>query len=219
MNNNIILTQISGEAPSITFKELTPAYDGLGIQSLTFDGSTVKWSPVITSNDVIVDGRIKDTNIYYNDGRVGIGRSPLFTYHFDLAVPKDTRTTAFHIGDGSFGFSLGNGTNKGFLPEIIGVGSDKDDAGLYFVGIAGNDEQSDIPLVIIDGRSTYNTQITNRPIFGVTSGNYNKYAILIDASENMNVKGTIIAPDIILNKKSLLETINDLQRQINELRT
>lgn len=208
-NGNIILTKIIGEDSSFSFKELIPLYvDSNGPQTLTkYADGNILWSPNDLSLNLIVNNKFGDTDIYYDNGRVGLGRFPLFTYRVDLAIPKDTRMTALHIGDGSLGFSLGNGTNKGFLPEIIGVGRDKDDAGLYFVGIAGNDKGSDTPLLVFDGRDMYSQKLTNRPILGITSGNYNEYAILVDVSGNL-----------ILNGVSLLDIIANLQKQIDDLK-
>lgn len=208
-NGNIILTKIIGEDSSFSFKELIPLYEeGAKPQALTkFDDGNILWSPIDLSLNLIVNNKFVDTDIYYDNGRVGIGRFPLFTYRVDLAVPKNSRITALHIGDGSLGFSLGNGTNKGFLPEIIGVGGDKDDAGLYFVGIAGNDKKSDTPLLIFDGRDMYSQKLTNRPILGITSGNYDEYSVLVDVSGNL-----------ILNGISLLDMIANLQKQIDDLK-
>jgi len=209
-NGNIVLTQIIGEDSSFSFKELIPLYiDNSTPQTLIkrSDGN-ILWSPIDLSLNLIVNNKFVETDIYYDNGRVGLGRFPLHNYRIDLAIPKDTLMTAFHIGDGSLGFSLGNGTTKGFIPEIIGVGADKDDAGLYFVGIAGNDKKSDTPLLIFDGRDMYSQPLSKRPILGVTSGKYDEYLVLIDASG-----------DIKLNGISLLQTLADLQAQIDELKT
>jgi len=158
-------------------------------------------------------------NVCYDDGRIGIGRFPMYKYRFDLAIPRNDTVTAFHIGDGTYGFSMGNGTTEGFVPEIIGVGSDETDAGLYLVGIAGNDVSSNIPLILFDGRSTYNTPLTNRPILGVTTGNYNEYVLSIDSQGNINIQGDISVNDVKINGSSLIDMLIDLQKQINELKT
>jgi len=213
-NGNIVLHQLLVDGSSFKIKEILPLYIySDSPQTLIKEGSNISWVELDLSLNLMVDNHFKDTSIYYDKGRIGIGRSPLFTYRVDLAVPKDTKMTALHIGDGSLGFSFGNGTNTGFLPEIIGVGGDKDDAGLYFVGIAGNDKKSDTPLLIFDGRDTYGDKLTNRPILGITSGNYNEYSLLVDVSNNLHVKG-----DIILKNESLLNMIADLQIQIDDLR-
>jgi len=215
IKDNIILVQITSDGSISRYVEITPPFqDTDKNQYLTLDkDNNVFWSIVDLSLNILTNNRLLETNIYYDKGRIGIGRSPLFNYRMDLAVPKNSLMTAFHIGDGSFGFSLGNGTYDGFLPEIIGIGSDELNAGLYFVGIAGNDISSNIPLVIIDGRSTYNTKLKNRPILGITSGDYSNYVVEI------NFKGELIAnTDIILENKSLKETIKNLQNQIDELK-
>ena len=121
--------------------------------------------------------------------------------------------TAFHIGDGSVGFSMGNGTTMGFVPQILGIGGDENDAGLYFVGIAGNDRSSNIPLIILDGRDAYNDKLINRPILGITSSKYNKYMLLIDAKGNLNLEN-----DVILQNKSLINIIEKLQKDVEFLK-
>jgi len=173
------------------------------------------WISLDTSLNILINNKFKDTSIYYsNDNRIGIGRFPLFTYKIDLAVPKDTLMTAFHIGDGSFGFSMGNGTISGFIPEIVGIGNDENKPGIYFLGIASNDISSNIPLIIVDGRSTYNTALTNRPIFGITSENYNKYKLIVNQNGDLEIFG-----DIILENYSLKSLINILKKDIEYLKT
>ncbi|MCK9446426.1 hypothetical protein M0Q50_06005 [bacterium] len=177
----------------------------------------------IIFNEIVEDGSSKSfreviPNITYDKGRIGIGRKPLHSYIFDLDTSTNKRTTSFHIGDGTHGFSLGNGTNTGFLPEIIGVGSDENDAGLYFVGIAGNDISSNTPLIILDARNSYSEELTNRPIFGVTSADYENYALLLDTSQNLYVNGDLHVNDIIFNGISLIDTINILIEEIEILK-
>jgi hypothetical protein len=220
-DNGIILNQIISDGSLFSFKEIIPPYtQEQGPQTLIrYDDGNILWSPIDLSLNIIVNNRFKDTDIYYDNGRIGIGRFPLFTYTVDLAISKNTRTTAFHIGDGIFGFSMGNGTNSGFLPEIIGVGSDEDDAGLYFVGIAGNDISSNVPLILMDGRNMYKNKLKHRPIFGITSGDYNNYDLLLDASKNLKINKSVLVEDVILNNDSLLEIIKNLQEQIDELKT
>jgi hypothetical protein len=208
-NGNIILTKIIVENSLNTFKEFVPAYDqSHNPQTLIRqqDGS-IRWLDIDLSLNILVNNQFLDTDIYYDKGRIGLGRLPLHNYKVDIAVPTNKLMTAFHIGDGSYGFSMGNGTTQGFVPEIIGIGSDENDAGLYFVGIAGNDTSSDIPLIILDGRNYLGQKLTNRPILGITSGNYNEYSLLIKSDGN-----------VLLNGISLLEIIADLQRQINDLK-
>jgi len=221
-HKNIVLDQIMVDNSSYFFKEVIPKYtyaNSNQVLARDNDGN-IFWIEIDTSLNLVINNRIKDTDIYYANGRVGLSRYPLFNYRVDVAVPKNTIMTAFHIGDGSFGFSMGNGTSNGFVPEIIGIGSDEEDTGLYFVGIAGNDKPSNVPLILIDGRNTYNDKLTNRPIFGITSANYNQYSMCIDASENMKVKGTISAADLLINDEvSLINIIIDLQNQINYLKT
>jgi hypothetical protein len=220
-DKNILLNQIITDNSSYFIKEIIP--DGnidIYNKALIRDNNgTIRWLDIDACLNVIVNNKLRDTNIYYTDGRIGVNRYPLFNYGVDIATQKNKVITALHIGDGSFGFSMGNGTVDGFIPEIIGVGSTEYDAGLYFVGIAGNDNDSNIPLVIIDGRDAYNNNLLNRPIFGVTSANYNNYALLVDSSQNLTVNGNILANDVLINTISLIKIIQLLQEQINDLKT
>jgi hypothetical protein len=95
--------------------------------------------------------------------------------------------TAFHLGNSFYGLSMGNGTNNGFIPEIIGRGYNETDPGIYIIGKTGNNEPSDIPLIIIDGRSADNTSLKNRPIFGVSSGSYNEFKLIIDENGKVGI--------------------------------
>ena len=219
--NNILLTQIVTDNSSFKFKEIIPGYSYSNKnQVLTIDeNGNICWNVIDSSIKILANNRFLETDIYYEKGRIGLSRFPLFNYKVDIAIPKDSLLTAFHIGDGSFGFSMGNGTKHGFIPEIVGIGSNENDAGLYFVGIAGNDISSNIPLIVLDGRDSYNNKLHNRPIFGITSGNYDKYALLLDASNNLNINGNIITSDIIIENKSLLEIIKNLQIQLEELKS
>lgn len=220
-NGNILLNRIIADGSLYKYKEFVPPYeDNYYSQVLTKQGDDIFWTQIDLSLNVI-NNHFGNTDIYYDftNNRAGIGRYPLFNYKIDLAVPKNKVITAFHIGDGSFGFSMGNGTAQGFIPEIIGIGSDENDTGLYLLGIAGNENASNIPLIILDGRSAFNTKLKNRPILGITSANYNDYIVKVDEKEDLIVKGKVNAKDIIIENLSLLETISKLQKQINELKT
>lgn len=176
---------------------------------------------VIDSSISFTEGdKLKGTNLYCFDDRIGFGRKPLNQYKFDIGIPKDTLTTAFHVGDGSAGFSMGNGTSAGFIPQIIGMGIDENDAGLYFIGRAGNNITSSIPLVIIDGRNIINNSLTNRPIFGVTSGSYSDYKFLINYNGNTYIDGKIYASDLVIDSEisSLKDTIKQLQEEIKKIK-
>jgi hypothetical protein len=177
-----------------------------------------------TLNTLDALGRIKNTEIYYQSTRVGIGRKPLLNYKFDISIPANKLQTAFHVGDGSFGFSMGNGTSNGFIPEIIGMGSDENDAGLYFIGRAGNDISSNIPLIIVDGRNSKDSYLENRPIFGITSFNYNDYKFVVDQFGcvgigklpeiyKLEIEGTICAKDI--KQTSSKKYMEDVDYNIN----
>jgi len=210
-NGNIVLAQIIEDTGLTRFtKELIPESNNTEkLQALTKDkNNRVSWSVIEIPQTII-----PQIELYNDNGRIGIGRMPLYNYKFDIAVENNVRTTALHIGDGKYGFSLGNGTDNGFLPEIIGVGKDENDAGLYFVGIAGNDKESTTPLIIFDGRDMYSSELTNRPILGVISGDYNKYDFLIDAQKNVHVK------DIIIDSESLVATIEELRKEITLIKS
>jgi hypothetical protein len=167
--------------------------------------------------------------LFYKDGKIGVGREPLYTYKFDIAVSENFLTTAFHVGDGRFGFSMGNGTNNGFLPEIIGMGASEEDAGLYFLGRAGNSLKSDVPLIIIDGRNSADEELKNRPILGITSADYRNYKLIIDQKGNigigkkpeiykMEVEGKISARDFIINGISIEDIIQEYRDEIEQLK-
>jgi len=235
--NNLLFHSIND---SSSFTEIIPPFleDIFPENILSIDSSgKVAWVNFpsimeIPDFEVVVDGKIKSTNIYYENGRIGISRPPMHNYKFDVAVPVNTLMTAFHVGDGSYGFSMGNGTEQGFIPEIIGMGSDENDAGLYFLGRAGNGKQSDIPLIIFDGRNSVNSSLTNRPILGITSGDYSEYKLLVDHKGRvgigknpeiyrMEVNGAIQADDFIvdnLSVKALIGVIKDHQDEIDKLK-
>jgi hypothetical protein len=221
---NIILHQIDD---NLSIKEVKPLHVDSSLNILSLNNKILEWVPYDTR--VIIDDRLRDTNVYYLSDRVGLGRAPLHSYKFDIAVPENTLMTAFHVGDGSFGFSMGNGTSQGFIPEIIGMGSDENDAGLYFIGRAGNDLPSSIPLIIMDGRNKLNKTITNRPIFGVTNSQYDDYKFIIDQNGRvgigkfpeiykLEVDGKIRAADFILDSSiSTKELVEIIIRQNNEI--
>lgn len=230
--DNIVLNQY--DSSSSSFKEITllnalfKTIKCVNPISVSLEEGSIKIDSSIDTR-VIVDNKIKDTNIFYKDDRVGIGRIPLHNYKFDIKVPENTLMTAFHVGDGKYGFSMGNGATQGFIPEIIGMGSGEKDAGLYFLGRAGNNVSSSIPLVIIDGRNYLNQTLTNRPIFGITNAQYDKYEFLIDQHGNigigkkpyiykLDVNGSIRAADFILDSSvSMLEVIEIIIEQKNEI--
>jgi len=249
--NNIILNQI--DASSI--KEIKPPFISQNERyQLSYADGKVIWYPHLIINPgrdihisaedftvivdasvdtrVIIDNRLKDTSIFYNSGRVGIGRAPLYSYKFDIGVPENTLMTAFHVGDGTYGFSMGNGTTQGFIPEIIGMGSDENDAGLYFLGRAGNNIASSIPLIILDGRNYLHKTVTNRPLLGVTNAQYDNYELIIDYNGNvglgkkpeiykLEVSGKIEAHDFILDSsvsmRDLIDILVEQKEEINRL--
>jgi hypothetical protein len=244
-NENILFHKINKNGENFSFLEIFPPFSESNPENiLSIDSSgNLSWNkfpsipepqkiPEIPSFDVIVDDKIKSTNIFYKDGRIGISRPPLHSYKFDIAVPTNTLMTAFHVGDGSFGFSMGNGTTQGFIPEIIGMGSDENDAGLYLLGRSGNDLASNIPLIIIDGRNSQNKSLKNRPILGITSGDYSKYKFIIDQDGrvglgkipeiySLEINGSLQADDVIiegLSIRALIDVIQEHQNEIDKLK-
>lgn len=199
---NIVLAQIIEDTGvSRRTRELIPPDSAPHTQqTLIKDDKEIKW------------GAPHEIGLYNDNGRIGIGRMPLYNYTFDIGVEKNTKTTALHIGDGKYGFSLGNGTDTGFLPEIIGVGKDENDAGLYFIGVSGNDEESTTPLIVFDGRDMFGKKLSKRPVVGITSGDYNEYAFLIDQESNVHVN------DLIIENQSLKSIIKELREDILNLK-
>ena len=228
-DKNLILNQIIGEN-DFHIQELTPPLSNelFDIKYLTF-GNEINWSSIkagsdiyLTQNssgDLIVDVSLdafSDTEMYFRNGQIGVGRYPLYSYKVDIAVPENTRMTALHIGDGISGFSLGNATDTGFLPQIIGIGSDGDDAGLYFLGKTIVDISSNIPLIVFDGRDLNNNALQNRPIMGISSGSYTDYKFLIDQTGNVEISGNINANNITILDSS--NNIQDLRQEIEDLK-
>lgn len=219
-NGNIVLNQILADGSSFKIKEMLPLYIySDSPQTLIKQGNDIYWTSIDLSLNVIVNDHFKDTEIYYNNGRMGLGRFPLFNYKVDIAIPKNTLMTAFHIGDGSFGFSMGNGTAQGFIPEIIGISSNKDDVGLYFIGASvypDNDINNKTPLIILDGRikcgKAESKKLENRPILGISNCDYSNCVVLIDS------KGNIFANDLLVNNISLNKKIQELEDEINKLK-
>ncbi len=230
-NHNIILNKILKSDTSDYFIEELPIFpaDPRFPLSLCMDSSGgLFWSSEKIQNP-IVSFKSPDRGFFYKDGRIGVGREPLYTYKFDIAVSENSITTAFHVGDGRYGFSMGNGTNDGFLPEIIGMGQGEEDAGLYFIGRAGNSLPSDIPLIIIDGRNSADEELKNRPIFGITSADYRNYMFVVDQKGNigigkkpeiykMEVNGGISATDFIIKGISIAEIIREYKEEIEQLK-
>jgi len=203
-------TLLDGMHDNITFIKSLKGSDQIHIKDSS-NGELV----IDCSISFIKNNRLENTEIFYKDGRLGIGRIPTMNYKLDIQIPKDTLMTALHIGDENqkYGLSLGNGATSGFCAEVLGIGYDEYDCGLYLLGVAGNNLKSSIPLIIIDGRNVNNQALTNRPILGVTSNDYENYKVLIDQNGNIN------ATDFIINGYgSLFNKIRDLENQIKELK-
>lgn len=233
--NNILLNQIDVSG-YLHLKELVPNIIGdEGYKFLHWNDELPVWKHIKGSENIyistdengnlIIDSSIDyftGTDMYFNNTQIGIGRLPLYNYKVDIGVPRNTRMTALHIGDGLFGFSLGNATETGFLPQIIGMGSDEDDAGLYFLGKTSSSEASPIPAIIFDGRDITNNPLENRPIMGISSGSYTEYKFLIDSQGNVNISGNLNANNIIIldssnNTQNLRNEIEELKLKITEL--
>lgn len=215
-----------------SINELVPSVIGDSDYNILTFGEEPTWQGLKGSNDIVInqdsngnlviDASIDyfaDTGMNFSEGQIGIGRIPLHDYKVDIAVPVNTRMTAIHIGDGVNGFSFGNATNSGFLPQIIGIGSDSDDAGLYFLGKTSSSEGSDIPAIIFDGRNIDNTGLENRPIMGISSGSYTDYKFLIKQNGDVKIDGSIEVDNLSFidasnNIISLKLEIEDLNARI-----
>jgi len=201
-----------------SINELVPSVIGDSDYNILTFGEEPTWQGLKGSNDIVInqdsngnlviDASIDyfaDTGMNFSEGQIGIGRIPLHDYKVDIAVPVNTRMTAIHIGDGVNGFSFGNATNSGFLPQIIGIGSDSDDAGLYFLGKTSSSEGSDIPAILFDGRNIDNTGLENRPIMGISSGSYTDYKFLIKQNGDVKIDGSIE-----VNNLSFIDASNNI---------
>jgi len=229
-DKNLLSNQLNiSNGNEFTINELTPSVIGDSDYNVLTFWEEPAWQGLKGSNDIIlshdsngnlvIDASIDyfaDTEMHFSDGQIGIGRIPLHDYKVDIAVPVNTRMTAMHIGDGINGFSFGNATNSGFLPQIIGIGSDSDDAGLYFLGKTSSSEGSDIPAIIFDGRNIDNTGLENRPIIGISSGSYTDYKFLIEQNGDVKIDGDIEANDLIFVDAS--DNIISLKLEIEDLR-
>ena len=247
-NKNLLINQIIlNEDGEFKINELVPTFSNEegDIKFFTYD-EEIKWTSIKGSEnlsiikndngdiiiDVSIDDPLKDTQIHFKNGQIGIGGLPIYTYKVDIRVPENTRTTALHIGDGKFGFSMGNATDEGFLPQIVGIGSDSDDAGFYILGKTSVDSNSNIPAIIFDGRNFDNSPLQNRPILGISSGDYFEYKFLIDAQGKvgigkipeiykLEVEGCLRAKNIIFDLSTgttdLKKEIEDLKSRLKEL--
>ena len=228
-NKNLILNQITKDgSDNFNIVELVPLFSNEenDVKFLSHNDN-IGWTSLIGSSNIIISNSstgdiqidcsiqnpLDDTPFLFRDGQVGLNRYPLHDYRFDISVPVNTRTTALHIGDGIFGISIGNATDSGFLPQIIGVGSDDDDSGLYFIGKVIEGENTDIPAIILDARNVNNGCVINRPILGISSGSYSDFKFLISSTGNvgignipgiykLNVDGNIKANNIIIEDSS-----------------
>lgn len=230
--NNIVLNRVLINGTNFSFKEDSPVFSenpNFPLHLCMDSSGGLFWAPEKIQEPIVTFQSYQIPGLFHKDGKIGIGREPLYTYKFDIAVSENTLTTAFHVGDGRFGFSMGNGTNDGFLPEIIGMGAGEEDAGLYLLGRAGNSLPSDIPLVIIDGRNSADEELKNRPIFGITSADYRNYKFIVDEKGNigigkkpeiyrMEVDGEISATDFIIKGISITDIIQGYQKEIEELK-
>ena len=174
------------------------------------------------------------TNLYYKNNKYVIDSNNLdISSKLSIYLSGDNLDTGLHIGTGEFGFSFGNGTSNGFIPQIIGMGSDDNDPGLYFIGKSLDNVSNNIPVIVIDGRDQSNNPIENRPIFGITNNGINSdFKFLVDQygkigigkipkKYKLEVNGTIETNDLIIDNysiKEVLEVIKNQQEQINELK-
>lgn len=146
-----------------------------------------------------------------DDGRFGIGRNPLYGYKLDISIPSNTVMTGVHIGDGLYGFSMGNGTSDGFIPQIIGMGKSSTDPSLYFVGRCGDSEESNVPVIVMDARNRSNAVIYNRPLFGIVS-NSKDCKFKIDSNGDTYIKGKLYVADI-----DVCGELNNIKNRLDKL--
>jgi hypothetical protein len=214
--HNIIFHQLQIDSTGKSIIEVAPNFSGIEPLQLTIaPNGNLTWD---ITNPLDLKHRLRNTNLYFKNGTIGIGRLPLHENKLDIESSIDQLETIIHIGDGSVGFSMGNGTSQGFIPEIIGMGYDENDAGLYFMGKTQSDKPSNIPLVIIGGLSPKN----NRPILGITSGIYDQYDVLIDQGgmvtvNDLKLKGSISMREMIKIIEDQQDTINQLVDRINDI--
>ncbi len=212
MKSNVLFHQIHIDSGRKSIIEVTPNI-GAGRSYLTINDGSLGWGALTDS-----EGRVEGSDLYLDGRWIGVGRAPLTKYKFDIKARSNVLDTVFHVGDGSYGFSMGNGTTQGFIPEIIGMGSDQNDAGLYFMGKSMSKEGSDIPLVIIGGTSP----LKNRPILGVTSGPYDKYDMMVDAKgvlhvNDIHLNGSISFSEALTIIKNQQAVIEELVERVNEI--
>lgn len=240
-NNHIIFNQINSNLDSFDIKENIPSLPKLDFGFLTFNNS-LKWQSFVSgpniklsydsSNNIVITAAIpevdpfENTPLYFDDNRMGIGREPMHNYLIDIAIPINKSVTALHIGDGTNGFSFGNATSDGFLPQIIGVGSDDTDAGLYFLGKVSNDTSSNTPAIIFDGRNDDNSKLNNRPILGISNASYTSFDVIVDhkgrigvgknpSKYKFEVEDSILVHDVYIDSDSSVISVVD---ELNLLR-
>lgn len=132
-----------------------------------------------------------DGALYIKENRIGIGRYPLHKYKLDIALSENKVETGIHIGDGIYGFSMGNGSSNGFIPQIIGMSMKEDEPGLYFIGRTGdydNNIKSNVPIITFDCRNNINTNNINRPLFGIKLNGKKECEMLLDENGILHVK-------------------------------
>lgn len=153
------------------------------------ENDNLQWKSV---EDIANSVGIKDDGtLYIKENRIGIGRYPLHKYKLDISLSENKVETGMHIGDGVYGFSMGNGSSNGFIPQIIGMSMKEDEPALYFIGRTGdydNNFKNDTPIITFDCRNNINTNNINRPLFGIKINGKNTHEMLLDENGILHVK-------------------------------
>lgn len=194
MNDTIVFKGLNNKHPYVPSDILPKMEEGTFPKYLTIDEeNNLVWK--------CIDNNLNYKSLYIKDNRIGIGREPLYKYKFDIALAENTVETGMHIGDGKYGFSLGNGSKTGFIPQILGMSRNTDESALYFVGRTGDADldKSEIPIITFDCRNIYNTNMLNRPLLGIKINGQKTYKMLLDE------KGILHVNDIFIDGKSIFD--------------
>lgn len=122
------------------------------------------------------------SDIYYTTGSVGIGTNAPSTKLHVYSVNNGSEK--IHIGNGTYGLFLTNGTNTGYVPAVQGVASDSDDSGLQIVGKLASDVSTNVGL-LLDARRNTNTALTAAKVLQLN--NYSTNLITVDFSGNVGI--------------------------------
>ena len=121
-------------------------------------------------------------------GNVGIGtNNPGQRLHVYTTSNPGSNGAQIHIGDGTYGLFMGNGTGTGFSPIIQGIGNDTNDSGLQLSGALTNDTTDNIGI-LMDARTSADTAIANAKVLQLN--NYSTNLITVNANGNVGIGST-----------------------------